>query len=58
MSRTLAKQSISNIDDLTHAVAGIAHIEEPHLECQSKLRRLRLVKEPYDKELAEAKAKL
>ena len=58
MSRSLAEQSLSSIDDLSHAIAGIAHVEKPYEEGRVLLRKMRLLKEPVDKELTEANAKL
>ncbi|KAI8146213.1 pseudouridine synthase [Fennellomyces sp. T-0311] len=55
---SLAEQSLSSIDDLSHAVAGVAHVAKPYEEGVVMLRKMRLFKEPIDKELAEAKAKL
>lgn len=57
MSESLAREKLSTIDDLVHAVAGIAHVEKPYLETRVSIRKFEIAKEPFDKELAEAKAK-
>ncbi|KAI9491688.1 hypothetical protein BDB00DRAFT_874069 [Zychaea mexicana] len=58
MSRSLAEQHISSIDDLSHAVAGVAHVEKPYEEGRVTIRKMKILKEPEDKEFTEAKAKL
>ena len=58
MSRSLAEESISSIDDLSHAVAGVAHVEKPFEEGRVTIRKLKILRQPVEKEVKEANAKL
>ena len=58
MSRSLAEESISSIDDLSHAVAGVAHVEKPFEEGRVTIRKLKILRQPIEKEVKEANAKL
>lgn len=58
MSRSVAEKSLADIENLVHAVAGLAHVEKLTLESRTKVHKLQTVKGPFDKELSEAKAKL
>ncbi|KAI9250205.1 hypothetical protein BDA99DRAFT_213868 [Phascolomyces articulosus] len=58
MSRSLAQESISSIDDLSHAVAGVAHVEKPYEEGRVMIRKLKILRQPLEKDVKEANAKL
>ncbi|KAF7722061.1 hypothetical protein EC973_003743 [Apophysomyces ossiformis] len=51
-------EQLASIDELTHAIAGISHVEKPYLISQLELKKLLLEKAPLDKELQEAEAKV
>ncbi|KAJ8652255.1 hypothetical protein O0I10_012111 [Lichtheimia ornata] len=46
------------MDDLTHAVAGVAHVEKPYQEGQLHIRKLEVFRQPTEQTCTEAKAKL
>ncbi|KAI8376417.1 uncharacterized protein BYT42DRAFT_574518 [Radiomyces spectabilis] len=55
---TATSDIAKSIDELTHAIAGIAHVERPCLETRLILRKMHKDKEPLTKELAETEAKV
>ncbi|KAG0172266.1 hypothetical protein DFQ28_006739 [Apophysomyces sp. BC1034] len=58
MSDLPVDQKLASIDELTHAIAGISHVEKPYLASKLEVRKLLLQKAPLDKELQEAEAKV
>ncbi|KAI7874618.1 pseudouridine synthase [Mucor mucedo] len=48
------KMSTQSIDELVHAIANIAHVEQPCLENLLTIKKLEIAKEPIDKEYMDA----
>ncbi|KAI7875413.1 pseudouridine synthase, partial [Lichtheimia hyalospora FSU 10163] len=55
---SLTTMSFTLMDDLTHAVAGVAHVEKPYQEGQLHIRKLEIFRQPTEQTCTEAKAKL
>lgn len=50
--------STQTIDELVHAIANIAHVEQPCLENLLVIKKLEIAKEPIDKEYMDAVKKV
>ncbi|KAG2197885.1 hypothetical protein INT47_003554 [Mucor saturninus] len=50
--------STQSIDELVHAIANIAHVEQPCLENLLTIKKLEIAKEPIDKEYMDAVKKV
>ncbi|SAL99275.1 hypothetical protein [Absidia glauca] len=53
-----AQQAIDNINDLTHAVAGLNHVEQSYFTTRLAVQKLKIDKEPSDVAFHEAETKL
>ncbi|ORZ19464.1 hypothetical protein BCR42DRAFT_218409 [Absidia repens] len=58
MSKERAQESINNINDLSHAVAGVAHVEHPYFVNRLAIQKMKIEKEPSDTAFREAETKL
>lgn len=57
MSRQKAQESLPEIENLVHAVAGIQHVEEAYLQKKLDYKVLAYTLPPIEKRLNDAKAK-
>ncbi|KAI9030000.1 hypothetical protein CLU79DRAFT_733631 [Phycomyces nitens] len=55
---TITPAQLSALDDLTHAVAGLVHVEEPCLKTLNTIQQLEMEKKPLQKNLDEKLTKL
>ncbi|KAL0075496.1 hypothetical protein J3Q64DRAFT_1775330 [Phycomyces blakesleeanus] len=55
---TIKPAQLSALEDLTHAVAGLVHVEEPCLKTIETIRHLEMEKKPLQKNLEEKTTKL
>ncbi|KAI8343719.1 hypothetical protein BC941DRAFT_509128 [Chlamydoabsidia padenii] len=53
-----AQQAIDNINNLTHAVAGLKHVEEVYFTNRLTIQKMKIEKEPSDVAFHEAETKL
>lgn len=58
MSKDKAVQSIDKINDLTHAVSGLSHIEDSLLSNRLAIQKFKAEKEPFDAAFQEAETKV
>lgn len=53
-----AQQAIDTINELTHAVAGLNHVEQSYFTTRLAVQKLKIEKEPSDVAFHEAETKL